>query len=115
MKLRNVEKAIIPKEKVTEYLLSFSHRDGRGKPKFFSEHGFSTDSWQQLATALRQHATEHEVTKTERSRFGTRYVIEGTLATPDGKNPIVRSVWFVPTGEKNPWFATAYPFRRRRL
>ena len=106
MKLPNFEKAKIPKAKITEYLLSFSHRDGRGKAKFFSQFGFSADSWQELAGALRQHAVDHEITKEEKSRFGTRYVIEGKLSTTDGKNPIIRSVWFVPSGEKNPWFAT---------
>jgi hypothetical protein len=31
------------------------------------------------------------------------------MATPDGRTPLVRSVWFIDTGTEIPRFATAYP------
>jgi hypothetical protein len=79
MKIPNYEKAIIPKPKITDYLLSFSHRDGCTKAKFFLRFGFSQEKWKTLAEALRQHAGQNEIVKTERSDFGIKYVIEGHI------------------------------------
>ncbi|HEY0323596.1 MAG TPA: hypothetical protein VGC66_21750 [Pyrinomonadaceae bacterium] len=112
MKLPNFEKAIVPREKITDYLLSFSHRDGRGKAAFFALFGFTTQSWQTLAGALLQHAAEHEVAKIEETHFGTRYVIEGELKTPVGRAPTIRVVWFIDLSEEIPRQATAYPQRK---
>jgi len=109
VKLPNHDQAIVPREKIVDYLLSHAHRDGRGKAIFFSGFGFSVNAWQTLADALRRHAAENEVAKIEASPYGTRYVIEGELHAPDGRRPLVRVVWFVDTGEVIPRLATAYP------
>ncbi len=114
MKLPNVAGAVIPQDKITGYLLSFSHRDGRHKAAFFTGFGFVADSWETLAAARLRHATDHEVTAVEDSPFGTRYVFEGILATPDGRTPAIRSVWFIRTGENTLRFVTAYPLERGR-
>lgn len=112
MKLPNVKRVEIPKEKITGYLLSVTHRDGRHKAAFFMAHGFSVEDWETLAKALRRHAAENEVAKTEQTPFGTRYVVEGPFQTPDGRNPMVRVVWFVERGATTPRLATAYPLKR---
>lgn len=112
MKLPNVERAIVPREKIRDYLLSPSHKDGRGKAAFFSRFGFTLQAWQTLADALLQHAAEHEVTKIEETPFGTRFVIEGELKTPGIRAPIVRVVWFMESGAELPRLATAYPQRK---
>lgn len=109
MKLPNHERALVPREKITDYLLSPIHKDGRGKAAFFSRFGFTPESWQTLAGALLRHAARHEVAKADATPFGTRYVVEGGLETPDGRAPLVRVVWFVETGEETPRLATAYP------
>ena len=109
MRLPNHERALVPREKVVDYLLSRSHKDGRGKAEFFSRFGFTPDAWQTLAEALRLHAARHEVLKAEATPFGTRYVVEGDLETPGGRSPTVRVVWFVESGEEIPRLATAYP------
>lgn len=56
MKLPNVENALVPKPKITDYLLSFTHRDGRSKAQFFIRFGFSAENWETLANALLHHA-----------------------------------------------------------
>jgi hypothetical protein len=111
VKLPNVERAETPKEKITGYLLSITHRDGRHKATFFMAHGFSVEAWETLAKALREHAAENEIAKTEQTPFGTRYIVEGPLKTPDGRNPMVRAVWFVEWGETIPRLATAYQLK----
>lgn len=82
MKLPNHDRALVPREKIVNYLLSPSHRDGRGKAAFFSRFGFTPESWHTLAGALLRHAARHEVAKAEATPLGTRYVIEGELETP---------------------------------
>jgi len=114
MKLPEHEKAVISQSKVVGYLLSDSHRDGRSKAVFFRKHGISIDSWEELTQALRRQVADNEITKIEDSPFGTRYVVEGELAAPNGRMFSVLSVWFIATSESVPWFVTAYPLKRRR-
>ncbi len=45
--------------------------------------------------------------------FGTRYVVEGILHTPDGRTPTVCVVWFVDNGDGVPRLVTAFPGKRR--
>jgi hypothetical protein len=40
---------------------------------------------------------------------GTKYVIEGQLATPIGKSVMMRTIWIFETGQERPRFVTAYP------
>jgi hypothetical protein len=109
VKLPNREKAIVPEAKITLYLLNAQHPKGRGKARFFMQFGFSVAQWKQLADALFDHAQTHEVVKTEQTQFGTRYVIEGALATPINRQPQVRAVWFISTDSTQPHLVTAYP------
>ena len=112
MKLPHYEKAVVPRAKVTDYLLSSSRPDGRGKARFFRSFGFSVESWEIFAEALLRHVADHDVVRVETSPFGTRYVVEGIISTPDGRAPLIRAVWFVETDEQIPRFATAYPLQR---
>jgi len=85
MKLPSTDRLQIPKAKVVHYLLSSTHRAGRGKARFFSAFGFQVSAWEALANALQQHAKESEVTLSEDTPFGTRFVIEGSLVAPNGR------------------------------
>jgi hypothetical protein len=101
----------VPERKLTGYLLSLNHRDGRSKATFFMRFGFTLHDWHLLTTALLRHAADHEVAAIEDTPFGTNYVVEGPLLAPDGRAPQVRVVWFVATGERIPTLATAYPMK----
>lgn len=109
MKLPHPNQIIVPQAKVVDYLLSLTHPEGQSKALFLTHFGSTTDAWNVLAEALRQHAAEHEVTNEEASPFGTRYVVEGILQTPSGRTPRVRSILFTDTGKDVPRFVTAYP------
>jgi hypothetical protein len=109
VKLPNLQAAVVPEGKITGYLLSTTHRDGRHKAAFFLGFGFAAGDWQNLAAALLRQASEHEVAKVENTLFGTRYVVEGTIGTPGGRSPNIRSVWFVESDQDTPRFVTAYP------
>ncbi len=109
MKLPGLEDAVIDPAKITNYLLSAAHPNGRHKAQYFARFGFSANTWQQLAEALIRHAQEHEVAKQDVSPFGIRYVIDGAIMSPDGRNPPIRAVWFMEKGAAIPYFVTAYP------
>ncbi|MEK7248664.1 MAG: DUF6883 domain-containing protein [Chloroflexota bacterium] len=109
MNLPNAQVAVVPEGKITGYLLSTTHRDGRHKAAFFLRFGFTAGEWQTLAAALLNHALVHDAAKVDETPFGTRYVVEGTIETPVGRTPRIRSVWFVESGQDVPRFVTAYP------
>lgn len=108
-RLPNVERAFVPEEKITRYLLDPSNPRSRGKPGFFGSFGFRREAWNELAEALIEHAREGEVVEEDETPFGTQYAVEGTLTTPDGRTPLVRAVW-LERGE-GPRFVTAFPGR----
>ena len=51
--------------------------------------------------------------QTVASEYGTKYIVTGGLATPDGRNPqpIVKAVWIQDQGQDGVRFVTAYPQR----
>jgi Domain of unknown function (DUF6883) len=109
MKLPNVERAVVPGRKITHYLLSTAHRDGRHKAAFFRSFGFKLEHWEALASALLEHAHKYEIVEIVPTPFGRNCVIEGPLPSPDGRAPRVRAVWFIAKGEETATLATAYP------
>ena len=109
IKLPNADKIIIEREKIVEYLLNPEHHIGSIKANFFTKFGFCAERWEVLANALRIHGQTHAVTSIRETGYGPRYVVEGKMNTPDGRNPHVRSVWQMDKGAVAPRLITAYP------
>ena len=109
MELPNASQARVEVEKVTGYLLSVSHPDGRTKAEFFARFGFQLQVWQILAEALLKYGASNQVTGVVESPYGTRYGVDGELETPDGRNPLIRTVWIIDAGRSAPRLITAYP------
>lgn len=109
MKLPNAHLAIVEQEKITGYLLNAAHPDNGGKAAFFQMLGFHEGDWPTLATALRKLADAGEVAKSVESAHGQKYIVEGSIETPSGKSPMVRSIWIVDRGPEAPRLVTAYP------
>lgn len=109
MKVPDAEQSVVEERKVTDYLLSASNPRGRTKAAFFVEFGFSIADWEIFAEALRLHCRQNAVVEVEETLYGTKYIIIAPLATPDGRNPIVKSVWEVRHGAQYPRLVTAYP------
>ena len=109
MRLPNAHLAVVEQKKITEYLLSSSHRFGASKARFFAGFGFTVGSWRMFAEALRAHGQRGEVVKTTETGFGPRHEIDGELEAPDGRRPRVRTVWQIDAGEVAPRLITAYP------
>jgi hypothetical protein len=114
MKLPNCEKAVVAEAKLTNYLLNEAHPTGKDKAAFFMRFGYSAEEWEVLKQALLNHATANQVTSLLTTPEGIHYSIEGILVTPDGRNPLIRSVWVIDNDSETPRFITAYPLKKRK-
>lgn len=79
MKIPNHESATVPETKLTKYLLSSTHPDGKHKAAYFTAVGFSAENWQLLQKVLLQHVVDHDVVKVDTTEFGDRYVVKDTI------------------------------------
>jgi len=111
-KLPDAESAYIDPGKIAGYLLSETHPRGRLKAAFFRRFGFSAGHPGVFAEALLNHARSHDLAGAVETAFGIHYIIEGAIETPDKRNPVVRTVWVIKTGETLPRFVTATPVRK---
>lgn len=108
MMLPDSNRAHVDRAKIADYLLSLTHPDGRSKAEFFMRFGFKVEEWETLAKALREVGISNPVTSLVESPHGTRYTVDGLLRAPDGRTPMVRTVWIVESGSP-PRLITAYP------
>ena len=109
MKLPNARQSRVAREKITGYLLAEDPLAGGGKPGFFVRFGFRSENWRELADALKAVAAEHDVVDVLETPFGIKYVIEGWIETPDGRDPRVKTVWQIDWDKAYPRFISAYP------
>ena len=110
-RLPHLDRAVVPEAKIVNYLLSVSHSSGRAKARFLKGFGFRAQDWLALREAIIAHARANEIAASHRTRFGTKYEIDGPLPTPEGRTPIVRVVWFVKPLENVPRLVTLVPRR----
>jgi hypothetical protein len=107
--LPNAEDALVEQSKIADYLLAFDHPEGASKAEFFGSFGFTAGEWQALAHALVDHARANRVSSVVRSRFGTKYRIDGMIRCPDGRTPSIRAIWIIDEGKQKPRLVTAHP------
>ena len=113
MRLPNAENAYVEQAKISSYLLSPDHPQGRSKATFFTGLGFNIDQWQEFSDALRVQAMSHDVAVVLNTIYGPRYIIDGVIDTPGGAAPFIRTVWQVEPASGRPKLITAYPAERR--
>jgi len=113
MKLPKAENAIIPPEKLRDYVLSFEHPIGRLKAAFFSSLGYNKEEWKTLERDLRTQHLALDVEEIIQSKYGTKYIIRGQLKGPSGISAEIISIWVVRIDEEIPRFVTAYSGRRK--
>jgi len=82
---------------------------GKSKAKYFRSYGFSDENASDLAQGLLAIAQSAPVESSERSPYGTKYIVDGELETPNGVMIQVRTIWIVEHGTEIPRFVTAYP------
>ena len=111
MPIPGAVRAIIPPEKLRDYVLCPTHPVGRLKAAFFGRLGYSRDNWQQLEEDLRTKHLCLDAESSELSAFGVKYRIVGPIGRPGRREAEVMSVWIVLTGESVPRLVTLFPHR----
>ncbi len=114
MKLPSPDLAVVPTGKFTGYLLNRHHPRGSAKAVFFRACGFREGEPDALRLALLRVGTDNNVVATVVTGYGTRYVVDGAMACPNGREVNVRTVWFVDPGSDRARLVTAYPAREQR-
>ncbi len=105
----NSDKVIITKEKLTDYLLSQTHPIGKSKAKFFCSLGFDESNADLLEKEIRGVAEMNDIIEEKSTNFGTKYIINGRINTPNGNIVEIRTVWILESGKEIPRFVTSYP------
>lgn len=109
MALPNAPHAIVHRENLLGYLLDQGHPDNGGKAAFFEGLGFTPRNWEALAQSLRELATAGSVFRQVTSVHGTKYVVDGLVGGPQGRQATVRTIWIIDRGLDTPRLVTAYP------
>ena len=109
MRLPDGDRAEVPDEKLTGYLLSESHPIGRWKSDFFARFGYTARNAAALRGALLKLAAESEVTETVATPHGTKFVVDGYIVGAAGSRVGLRTIWITPDVGSRPRFVTAYP------
>ena len=103
--------AIVPEEKLRDYVLSPTHPDGKAKADYLARIGYSQERWQQLEGDLR---IQHLILEAKPGRvtpWGRKYEILGPLIGPNGGTAWVRTIWIVRHGELAARLITLIPAR----
>ena len=79
--------------KVQEYLLNPNHPVGGAKARFFLGIGYSRQHYEQLAADLILHGHTCAVTEEKQSPYGVKFVVDGPLLAPNGREYPIRTVW----------------------
>ncbi|MGJ0515691.1 MAG: DUF6883 domain-containing protein [Methylomicrobium sp.] len=108
MKLPNKDKAIIPPEKLRDYVLSSSHPVGKFKAEFFQSLGYTAENWERMEADIRS-LLENDATRNERTEYGQKFEVRGQIVSPSLRSAEIVTAWIVLKDESVPRFITAYP------
>ena len=85
---------LLSSRKLTHYLLDRDHRQGGPKARFFLAFGFTAADHEGFGRALLNHAIPRNfVASVTGPARDERLIYEGPIASPDGRDPSVRTVW----------------------
>lgn len=109
MPIPNAGSALIPPEKLSDYLLNPAHPVGGTKARWFISLGYHPDNPGQLESDLLEIVRSSSDYLDEPTRFGVKYVVRGRIESPSGRRANVRTVWIAETNAPRPRLVTAYP------
>jgi len=107
--LPSFERAVVEPAKIRDYLLSTSHPVGRFKAVVFFSLGYATEEWAKLRDDILFLAQSGEARPGQRSEYGQKYEVSGTLQGRNGRAKSITTVWLVPVSDNRPKFITAFP------
>ena len=112
MTIPSAAHAFVDPREVREYLLSPEHPEGGDKARAFAAVGYSPYDWRLFTKQLGSLARPRIVQASGGNRFGQKYIIDGILLSPAGREFGIRTIWIVRNGEHFLRLVTAYPRRQ---
>jgi hypothetical protein len=103
--------AVIPREKLTKYLLIWLPK--RDKSKYLARAGYTLETVEALETAIRQLIATNDAIEDANDQYGTRYRVVGTLYGLNGVDLGVVTIWIHRNPENYYQFLTLIPAKRR--
>jgi len=113
MKLPNADRAIIPVEKLRDYLLSRESEEGRSKAAFLENLGYNRNEWSVIEAHLRSQILPLDAEEVAPTKYGRKFIIKGPLTGPAGATARFVTVWIIPVGHELPRFVSGYPDKPR--
>ncbi|KST58268.1 hypothetical protein AO398_22000 [Methylobacterium sp. GXS13] len=95
----------IAESKIHGYLLNPDHRKGG----VLLACGFTQSGGDVLVFAFFRHPRPSQLVREFADVYGHQFDYERPLESPDGRNPLFRSVWQSKPGDPRRFFCTAYP------
>jgi len=109
VKLPNQKNVFVSLSKISDYLVAETYPVGKRKAKICRSYGYNEKNIDSLRDGLLSIANKEEVKDVINSGYGGKYIIDGNLKTPSGKELTVKTVWIIDAGREIPRFVTAYP------
>ena len=106
--MKIAEDAIIPEEKLTQYLLL--PRQKNDKSQLLARAGFTRENPDMLDKAIRRLLAENEAMPDRHNEYGAFYLVEGELKGPS-QTLVVVTVWLLPANANRCRFVTLKPAR----
>jgi hypothetical protein len=106
MRLHGSDAAVLSADKVTDYLFNEGHARGWAKGRFFERFGFRREDPEGLRQALLEHVRRNPAVLDRVSPYGERWMAFGPIQSPDGRNPVIGTVWQFDTATSYPRFIT---------
>lgn len=110
-RLANSESAWVPLSKMTEYLLNPLNPQAGNKPADFAKMGYDLQNINILERDLISVAQNYPPIEERIFPDYATYRVEGHIATPEGGNRHMRTVWEIRPEDPRPRPVTAYPVR----
>lgn len=99
--------AVIDSRKLSEYLLVPLRVDD--KSGYLARAGFSRDQPHALENAIRQLCAATDAVEGERTEYGTKYLVTGTMTGPNGRELGVLLIWQERYSDQKFHFVTLVP------
>lgn len=106
--LPDVERAIVPRQKLEGYLLNPAHEDGRHKARVFrAALGVIAADWRYLQEAILAGVCDAPVSTVVPTPYGSRCTVVMPIQGLNGQRHDVLTAWLV-VGDDPPRLVTAY-------
>jgi hypothetical protein len=110
--MRIPPEAVIPREKLTKYLLV--PREWDDKSKFLGQAGFTRSNPDKLEEAIRRLAADVEAVEDGANEYGLFFRIDGAIAGPNENTLRVALIWLQWATDGSFHFVTMKPVRHQK-